>query len=119
VTIALTVLAVALPGGGCHTPACDERVAARWCSQARVVSCIHRAALRWNVSYPMLRRKAWCESRLDPYATNGTHVGVFQFLWSTWATTPYARRSPWRAKWNALGAAWMHAHGRGNEWACR
>ena len=117
--LAVATLVVAPAHHDCNTQSCVERVAARWCTQTRVVSCIHRAALRWDVSYPMLRRKAWCESRLDPYATNGTHVGVFQFLWSTWATTPYAHRSPWRAKWNALAAAWMHARGRGNEWSCQ
>jgi hypothetical protein len=121
VTVALTVLAMVLPAKGdhCQTSACVERVAAGRCSQVHVTSCIHRAALRWHVSYTMLRRKAWCESRFDPYAVNGPHAGLFQFNWSTWATTPYAGRSPWRAKWNALAAAWMHHAGRGGEWACR
>jgi len=70
----------------------------------------------------MLVRKASCESKLDPAAASGPHAGLFQFRVSgTWGTTPYSRRSPWRAKWNALAAAWMHSAGvdRGNEWACR
>ena len=31
-----------------------------------VQQCIHRAAIRWNVSEAMLRRKAWCESADEP-----------------------------------------------------
>ena len=55
-----------------------------------------------------------------PPRRSGPHAGLFQFRISgTWGTTPYARRSPWRAKWNALAAAWMHQAGRGNEWTCR
>ena len=45
--------------------------------------------------------------------------GLYQFLPSTWASTPYAGfrvDSPYA---NALAAGWMHAHGRGGEWSCR
>jgi hypothetical protein len=103
----------------CQSVRCEERVARKQCSNRRPLRCVQRAALHWDVSYVMLRRKAWCESRFDPGATNGAHVGVFQFAWPTWGTTPYAQRSPWMAKWNALAAGWMHAVGRGAEWACR
>ena len=72
----------------------------------------------------MLLRKARCESGLRPGAVGfGIHKGLFQFRdtpgSSTWATTPYARRDPFSAKWNSLAAAWMHKVGRGSEWACR
>lgn len=108
---------------GCHSKRCVERVAMRACSQARPVPCIRRAAIHWRVSFPVLLRKARCESTLNPFAANGVHAGLFQFRVaapSTWATTPYARRSPWRAKWSALAAAWMHSAGvnRGSEWVC-
>jgi hypothetical protein len=69
----------------------------------------------------LLVRKARCESRLEWWASNGSHVGIFQFrvaFPSTWATTPYARESPWSPKWSSLAAAWMHHVGRGAEWAC-
>jgi hypothetical protein len=92
------------------------------CSQSNVVSCIRDAARKYRVSFPMLLRKARCESGLNPYATNGAHDGLFQFRTaspSTWGTTPYAGKSYWTAKWNALAAAWMHAQGRGAEWECR
>ena len=117
---AASPLASARPG--CQTRSCEERVARKQCSQARPVPCIRRAALRYRVDFRMLLRKARCESKLDPLAVNGVHAGLFQFRVappSTWATTPYARRSPWRAKWSALAAAWMHAVGRGGEWTCR
>lgn len=103
----------------CRSTACTERVAMHQCSQQRVVPCIRRAAIHWRVSFPMLLRKARCESRLDPFARGGVNIGLFQFNWpGTWSTTPYARRSPWRAKWSSLAAAWAHHVGRGGEWAC-
>lgn len=112
--------AAATAANGCRSERCHERVAAKQCSQKRVVPCIRRAALRHDVSFAMLLRKARCESRLNPLASSGPHAGLFQFQISgTWGTTPYARRSPWRAKWNALAAAWMHKVGRGGEWSCR
>ena len=105
---------------GCQTRACHERVAAKQCSQTRVIPCIRRAAIRYRVSYSTLLRKARCESGLNPYARNPSgSSGLFQFLPSTWATTPYARRSIWSAKWNSLAAGWMHAAGRGGEWVCK
>lgn len=97
-----------------------ERVARKQCSQTRVIPCIRRAALHWRVSFPMLLRKARCESTLNPYAVGfAVHHGLFQFLPSTWATTPYGGRWIYSAKWNSLAAAWMHRVGRGGEWACR
>ena len=117
---ALATPAAAHRGKHCHSTRCHERVAMKQCSQARPVPCIRRAALHHRVSFRMLLRKARCESTLDPYAVNGVHAGLFQFNYpGTWRTTPYARRNPWRAKWNSLAAAWMHAKGRGSEWQCR
>lgn len=105
----------------CQTKKCNERVAAKKCSQKRVVPCIERAALRWRVSFAMLLRKARCESSLNPYAVGfGIHRGLFQFNWpGTWNTTPYRRYNAFSAKWNSLAAGWMHAVGRGGEWQCR
>jgi hypothetical protein len=66
-----------------------------------------------------LWRKARCESRLNPWAKNGSEAsGLFQFLPSTWATTPFAGFSVWSPYANALAAGWMHARGRGGEWVC-
>lgn len=124
-TVMLATLAMLVPApvdhhDVCHSLACEERVARKQCWRGEVTRCIDRAAMRWRVSAAMLKRKAWCESRYNPFASNGTHFGLFQFLPSTYATTPYVRRgSVWSAKWNSLAAAWMHHVGRGGEWACR
>lgn len=103
----------------CKTTRCNERVARKQCSQSRPVPCVRRAALHWDVSFPMLLRKARCESGLRWWARNGVHVGIFQFLGSTWASTPYRWHSPFSAKWSSLAAGYMHHAGRGNEWSCR
>lgn len=121
----------------CHTKRCEERVARKACSQTRPKACIRRAAIHWRVSEAMLLRKTKCESGFNPYAYYGApfnrtplswdalmdrdlSAGLMQFKARTWTTTPYARRSIWRAKWNALAGAWMHSAGvgRGGEWAC-
>jgi hypothetical protein len=127
---AAAVLAVFLPASPpaeeCRTRECARRVASERCSQRRPRSCIHFAALRWSVSWTMLRRKAWCETggTFSPYAWNpktvgGEHAtGLFQFLPSTFSSTPYARRSITSARYSSLAAGWMHHVGRGIEWAC-
>lgn len=125
----ITAVADAHPGKHCHTKACPERVAMKQCSQSRPVPCIRRAALRYRVDMHTLLRKARCESGLNPYAINGNPfnrapvattkaTGLMQFMPGTWGTTPYAHRSIWSAKWNALAGAWMHRVGRGGEWVC-
>lgn len=107
---------------GCHSKRCVERVAMRACSQARPVPCIRRAAIHWRVSFPMLLRKARCESGLNPYARNASgSSGLFQFLLGTFysARNPYRRHEIWSAKWSSLSAAYWHHMGWGGEWACR
>jgi soluble lytic murein transglycosylase-like protein len=115
------VLALLVPGGGCNTDACHERLHRYRCADGIVAACIDRAAMRWNVDRWLLRRRAWCESRMDPGAYNTTSgaSGLFQFLPSTWQRTPYAGRSVWSAKWSSLAAAWMQRMGHGNEWTCQ
>jgi hypothetical protein len=135
-----TIAALATPGtghqidveqylGDCHSDRCRARVHAKAreavdhrlrhrCNHS-VVACIDRAAHLHRVNRWLMRRRAWCESRMIPGASNGTHFGLFQFLPSTFATTPYATRgSVWSPKWNSLAAAWMQRVGRGGEWAC-
>jgi Transglycosylase SLT domain len=69
---------------------------------------------------PALWRKAFCESRFDPGARNQSGAaGLFQFLPSTWHSTPYRGFSVYSAEASALAAGWMHAHGRAGEWSCR
>ncbi len=67
-----------------------------------------------------LWRKASCESHLFPGAQNPSGAsGLFQFLPSTFASTPFGRFSIWDPYANALAAGWMHQQGRGGEWQCR
>jgi len=69
-----------------------------------------------------LWRKARCETggTFDPGAHNASGAsGLFQFLPSTWRSTPYAPFSVWSPYANALAAGWMHKVGRGGEWVCR
>jgi len=67
-----------------------------------------------------LWRKARCESGFNPYAHNASGAsGLFQFIPSTFASTPYGGMSIWSPYAQALAAGWMHEHGRGGEWVCR
>lgn len=90
-----------------------------------VQEALRLAAIAYGVSHATLHRKAKCESRFDPGARNTQAVGrehasgLMQFLPSTFASTPYRRESIWSMYANALAAGWMHANGRGGEWACR
>ena len=69
-----------------------------------------------------LWRRARCETggTFSARAYNATSgaSGLFQFLPSTWRSTPFARFSVWSPIANALAAGWMHANGRGGEWSC-
>jgi hypothetical protein len=68
-----------------------------------------------------LWRKARCESNLHRYSvdTSSGAAGLFQFLPSTWRSTPFGRYSIFDPYANALAAGWMHSRGRGGEWVCR
>ena len=84
-----------------------------------VTEAIELAAATYG-SGSTLWRRARCESGLNRYArSSGGALGLFQFLPSTFASTPYAGLSIFSPYANALAAGWMIAHGRGGEWACR
>lgn len=89
--------------------------------RADVTEAIRLAASAYRVDYGHLYRTASCESGLSSSAKNprSTASGLFQFLTSTWESTPYARESIWSPYANALAAAWMQSVGRGGEWVCR
>lgn len=79
------------------------------------------AATVYQVDRRTLERKARCESGNFTDFVNETSGArdVFQFLPSTWQTTPFARYSinnPFAA---VLAGAWMHRQGRGGEWDCQ
>ena len=72
-------------------------------------------ALEWAMNV------AWCESRYHPNSVNSSSgaSGLFQFLPSTWAFTPYAKYSPFDPKWNALAAAWLYSRDGPSQWECQ
>ena len=78
------------------------------------------------ITYPAFSEaRAWCiirhESGGNPYAKNrsSTASGLYQFLTSTFASTPYGRAgmSIWSPYAQSLAAGYMHSVGRGREWA--
>ena len=90
--------------------------------QPNVVEAINLAAATYGYGQT-LWAKVNCETggTLSARALNSSSgaAGLFQFVPSTWASTPYARFSVWSPYANALAAGWMHAHGRAGEWSCR
>jgi hypothetical protein len=65
-------------------------------------------------------RVAACESSDNPNAVNASSgaSGLFQFLRSTWALTPYAGASIFDPVANARAAAWLYVHGGPGNWQC-
>lgn len=67
----------------------------------------------FGVSYYKMRSVAWCESRFQPWATNGKYSGLFQLGWSPFGFSPYDPIA------NALSAAQTVAHdGSWRQWEC-
>lgn len=110
--------ALAVPAGLRPDPAAAAR---RQWSERRIIEIIEDAARRYDQPRAAMLRVARCESGLDPYAKNpdGPYYGLFQFLPSTWRSTPYANESWYDPKANARAAGWMWREGRRNEWACQ
>ena len=85
-----------------------------------IVDIIYAAADRYGQPRADMLRVAQCESNLIPNAVNPAgSYGLFQFIPSTWASTPYAQYDifdPWAS---ANAAGWMWSVGRRNEWVCQ
>lgn len=62
-----------------------------------------------------------CESGGDPYADNprSTAAGLYQFLASTWAATPYAASSVYDPTSNVAAAAWLWSRQGWTPWVCQ
>ena len=91
-------------------------------AEGSVAHCIRFAARRWNVSESMLRRKAWCESRMNPPRLEPSPApsGLFQFLPGNVGVDTV--RPPVRlvaTVERARGGVDAHSVGRGNEWVCQ
>jgi uncharacterized protein YraI len=88
-----------------------------------IIAIIYAAADRWGQPRADMLRVARCESNLDPVAVNPSSgaSGLFQFMPSTFATTPNGQRGEdiFDASTSADAAGWMWANGRRNEWECQ
>lgn len=90
-------------------------------TQDQIINIIYAAADRYGQPRADMLRVARCESVLDPNAVNasGGSYGLFQFIPSTWATTPYAGDDIFDPYASANAAGWMWQQGRRNEWVCQ
>ena len=90
-------------------------------SEDQIVDIIYEAADNYGQSRDAMLRVARCESGLDPTAVGGggTYHGLFQFVPSTFAGTPYGEYDiydPWA---NANAAGWMWSEGKKGNWVCQ
>jgi hypothetical protein len=110
------LLAVALPSRVTAEPRCRARA-----SEDEILSYIAAAATEYEQSEQAMVRVARCESTLNPCALNhdGPYYGLFQYLASTWRSTPYGDRDIFDPEAQALATGWMWQQGRKNEWACQ
>ncbi len=110
------LLAVALPAGVTAEQRCRARD-----SEDEILGYIAEAAREYGQSERAMVRVAQCESTLNPCAVNqsGPYYGLFQFLKSTWRSTPYGDRDIFDPQAQARAAGWMWKQGRKNEWACK
>jgi soluble lytic murein transglycosylase-like protein len=90
-------------------------------SESSIVQIIREAARAFGQPEEDMIRVGRCESNLDPRATNlaGPYFGLFQFLRSTFAGTPFGDQDIFDPSANARAAAWMWQQGRRNEWTCQ
>jgi uncharacterized protein YraI len=104
-------------GGAASAPATSDAGA----GETDIVAIIYAAADAYGQSREDMLRVATCESGLDPNQVTPPYdaSGLFQFLPSTWASTPYADQDIFDPVANANAAAWMWSVGRRNEWVCQ
>ncbi|MFM9107559.1 MAG: SH3 domain-containing protein, partial [Chloroflexota bacterium] len=89
-------------------------------TEREIVSIIEAAADRYHQPREDMLRVARCESNLDPYAVNPSgSYGLFQFVRSTWESTPFADEDIFDPEANANAAGWMWKQGRRAEWVCK
>jgi uncharacterized protein YraI len=85
-----------------------------------IISIIYAAADRYGQDRADMLRVAECESALDPYAVHPSgSYGLYQFIRTTWKSTPYGDQSMFDPTANANAAGWMWAQGRRSEWVCK
>lgn len=82
---------------------------------------IQKASEKYGADQNWMQRVMFCESRGNSNAYNARSgaSGLYQFLPSTWRTTPYGSQSIWDAEAQVNAAAWMYSKGRAREWSCK
>ena len=90
-------------------------------SEDQIIDIIYEAADNYGQSRDAMLRVARCESGLNPNAVGGGGAwhGLYQFVPSTFAGTPYGQYDiydPWA---NANAAGWMWAEGKKSSWVCQ
>jgi hypothetical protein len=90
-------------------------------SEDQIVDIIYEAADNYGQSRDDMLRVARCESGLDPHAVGGggSYYGLYQFVPTTFAGTPYGDYDIYDAWANANAASWMWSEGHKGEWSCQ
>jgi hypothetical protein len=89
-------------------------------SQDQIIGIITDAANQYGQSPDAMIRVARCESGLNPNAVGGgQYYGLFQFVPSTFAKTPYGDQNIFDPSANAGAAAWMWSQGNKSAWSCQ
>lgn len=94
--------------------------------RTRVERSIYDGSLTFGIPYSVLLSVARCESNLNPVASDGRHVGLFQFLPSTFrhAAGELKHQTGIKASsyWNALDATYVAGYlfvtGEARLWSC-
>ena len=115
IVAAITAACLALPG----IAVAKSKSTCANSPERAVRACIWHAAKKYKQSYSAALRVARCESTLNPKEVYAGQYGLYQFLASTWETTPYKNKEKLSAKYNSLAAMWMWKHGRKGEWTCK
>ncbi len=113
IAVLMDIRAGALSGNNASAPPAN--------TEGGIVGIIYAAADAYGQPRADMLRVAKCESNLVPTALNPSSQasGLFQFLPSTWATTPFADQDIFDPVASANAAAWMWDNGRRNEWVCQ
>ncbi len=87
--------------------------------RAKTARCfIRRAARHFHQPVSQAFYIAHRESRYNWRVTNSSSgaAGLYQFMPSTWESTPYHKHSPYHPRWASLAAMWMWKHGGQSHW---
>lgn len=87
---------------------------------------MYDSALTFGIPYRILLRIALCESALNPWAVNGPHYRLFQFLPATfvqgmqamWRETGIVAYTYWSPLDASYVAGYLFATGHARRWAC-